>query len=419
MLDALTTALGAPRDVLATDDQIEHVWNNLPRLLSRIPSELRDEGLVRLCVSVAAGLFDSAINYAWNAAIIELREKVRRFGINIIPQITGHEFDESKLLDLKDSELLSLCLKLNLISVDGFFMLDQCRDIRNNFSSAHPTIGQLDEDEVLTFLSRVSRFALNDLQNPRAVNIQDLIAAVKESGFSTDQLRVWCERIENTYDAQREIIFGMLYGIYCDPNQGEHVRTNSISVCRNFVAKFTPGVRSLLINRHQEYQAKGETERHKASLLFFENLSLLTLLSESERHSMISSACKTLLSVHNAFDNFYNEPPFAERLLNLTASLAVPITTQTEFVETVITCSVGNRYGTSNAADVYYVQMIEGFSPRELQIMLELPRRKTVVAERIASSSRCKNKYAQIVRMIKPESVPTSLKTLVDKWTKP
>jgi hypothetical protein len=105
-----------------------------------------------MCVAVSAGLFDSAINYAWNAAVVELRSKVRRFGLTVIHHVTGSTFDEAALLDLKDAELLSLCLKLNLISEDGFFFLDQCRDTRNNFSAAHPSMGSL----LLDSLARVS-----------------------------------------------------------------------------------------------------------------------------------------------------------------------------------------------------------------------------------------------------------------------
>ena len=160
MLAALTQALGVPRNVLAADDQIAHAWNNLPRLLDRIPAEHRSETLVRMCVAVATGLFDSAINYAWNAAIIELREKVRRFGLAVVPQVTGKSFDETTLVELKDADLLQLCLKLNLIAEEGFFLLDQCRDIRNNFSAAHPTMGALDETEFLAFLNRCAKHAL-------------------------------------------------------------------------------------------------------------------------------------------------------------------------------------------------------------------------------------------------------------------
>jgi hypothetical protein len=67
-----------------------------------------------MCVAVATGLFDSAINYAWNAAVIELRSKVRRFGLSVVPQIIGEPFDEAALLDLKDADLLQLCLEIVL-----------------------------------------------------------------------------------------------------------------------------------------------------------------------------------------------------------------------------------------------------------------------------------------------------------------
>ncbi|MGQ7792982.1 hypothetical protein ACUN0C_11285 [Faunimonas sp. B44] len=92
-----------------------------------------------MCVAVASGLFNAAINYVWNAAVVELRDKVRRFGINVVPQVLDDKsLDEETLLDLKDAELLDLCRKLNLIGDDDFFFLDQCRATRNSFSVAHP-----------------------------------------------------------------------------------------------------------------------------------------------------------------------------------------------------------------------------------------------------------------------------------------
>ena len=81
---------------------------------------------MKVCIAIASGLFDSAINYVWNAAIVELRQKVRQFGLHVVPQILDDKsFDENSLLDLKDIELLDLCLKLNLITDENFFFLDQ------------------------------------------------------------------------------------------------------------------------------------------------------------------------------------------------------------------------------------------------------------------------------------------------------
>ena len=103
--------------MVARDDQIEHAWSQLPRLVRRIPPHLRDERIVRACIAVATGLFDAAINYIWNAAVLALREKVRDFGLHVIPDILDdRSFDEASLVDLKDAELLELCHKLNLIT---------------------------------------------------------------------------------------------------------------------------------------------------------------------------------------------------------------------------------------------------------------------------------------------------------------
>ena len=68
-----------------------------------------------------------------------MRQRIRDFGLSVVAQILQKDFEERHLIELQDSQLLELCLKLNLITEDGFFFLDQCRDTRNNFSVAHPT----------------------------------------------------------------------------------------------------------------------------------------------------------------------------------------------------------------------------------------------------------------------------------------
>ena len=57
---------------------------------------------------------------------------------------------------------LTLYLQLNLITEDGYFFLDQCRDIRNNFSAAHPTIGDIDNYEFISYVNRCAKYALGN-----------------------------------------------------------------------------------------------------------------------------------------------------------------------------------------------------------------------------------------------------------------
>jgi hypothetical protein len=369
-----------------------------------------------MCVAIASGLFDSAINYAWNSAIVELRQKVRRFGLNVIPQIIGKQFDEVALVDMKDAELLQLCLKLNLISEDGFFLLDQCRAIRNNFSAAHPSMGVLDEDELLSFLNRIARHALANERNLRGVDIPALLAALKHSRFTQEQIEVWKLRIMETFDAQREMLFGTLHGIYCDPAAGEEARVNALAVCSSLLPTMTPNAKSTLVDRHQDYVAKGAADRHTASQQFFERLGLLGLLGEAEVHLLITRAAQSLMSVHQEFNNFYNEPPFAERLLALTSQNRVPSSAQHVYVEGLVTAATGNQYGISNAAYHHYVSMIKSLSPAEVLILLELPLRQTLLANRLRIYASCKGRFKQLVQLIDPASVPTQSKAEYAKW---
>lgn len=415
----ITDALKVPRSVLAADKQIKKAWRDLPDLLTIIPAALRDESMARMCVAVSVGLFDSAVNYAWNGAVLQLRQKVRRFGLSVVQQINKKDFDEEKLVDLKDADLLSLCLELNLISEEGYALLGQCRELRNSFSAAHPATGQLDDYEFLNFLNRCAKYALSEEPNPVGVDFVELMKTIKGAQLVNTQLSIWISRIAETHDAQRTLIFGTLHGVYCDPTVAETARQNSLSLASKFSESFTPKAKSSLILRHNDYAAGPESQdRYKASQQFFEKLGLLALLGEHERHTLFSGACTKLTSAHNGMDNFYNEPPFAQRLKELTAQDQVPETTRTEFVVSVLTCSVGNQYGVSRAAYPYYKAMIQAFSPGELDVMFSVLETDQTLKYRLTNHSQCRQTFVGLVKLINPNSVPAKAKAAFEKWIK-
>lgn len=417
MLNQLTSVLGVDRSVIASDQQIEHAWSQLPRLIQRIPSHLRDEKIVKACIAVASGLFEAAINYIWNAAIVELRQKVHEFGLNIIPEILDNKsFDEESLEEIKDAELLDLCLRLNLISEKDYFFLDQCRATRNSYSAAHPSGDTIDEDEIISFLSRCQKHALSSKKNPKGVDTKKLLRSLSKARFTEVQLEEWVKRLRATFDAQRELIFGMLHGVYCDPTSGEETRVNAISICLSFKDEFSLKTQSLLVDRHQDYKAKGDEKRLKASRLFFERVTLISILGNAEVHSMITAASQNLLRVHNDMNNFYNEPPFAERLQQLTKEVSVPESAQATFVEAVITCGVGNTYGVSRAAMPSYHAMVKSFSPKEIKIMLELPGNACLVGDRVKHFPTCAERFKNLVGLLDESSVPQAVSVSYNKW---
>ena len=116
-------------------------------------------------------------------------------------------------------------------------------------------------------------------------------------------------------------------------------------------------------------------------------------------------------------NNFYNEPPFAQRLAEIVKGSAVPLSAQYTVVEAVVTCAIGNPYGVSHAAVPYYERMIKSFSPNEVAFMLNfgsLP--KTNIGQRIKAYPNCRKRYADSVTLISPSSVPTQARSQYDYW---
>jgi len=407
-INDLLSHLNIPRDVLASDEEICYAWKDLPRELKHLPIEIRGELIARMCVAVSAGLFDAAVNYIWNAAILHLRDKLRNFGLPIVASLQQKVFEEKHLLELQDSQLLDLCLKLNLINEDGYFFLDQCRDIRNNFSAAHPTLGTINDREFVVFLNRCTKYALSDASSPRGVDISAFITALKSQRFSIPQLEIWVERLKNTHDAQRLLLIGMSHGLYCDPAVSEPARLNALDICTNLKDSFVTTIKSDLINRHSNYLAAGDEKRHTASQQFFEKLGLLNLLNESEKHTVFSRAIEKLRNAHLGLNNFYNEPPFAERLCDLSQQGEIPETIQEEYVYVTLQCYIGNAYGISWEAEPYYEKMIKDYSPREIAIMI-----KSGLAggylERKLSNSNSKERFLEALSLFDKSSIPSSV----------
>lgn len=404
-IEKIMNAFNLPREIIASNEEIYYAWQELPREIMRIPSELRDELIVKMCVATSVGLFDGAINYIWNAVIITLRKKIKSFGLSLVAETLNREFTEENLNDYRDSQLLDLCYKLELLSEEGFFFLNQCRDIRNNFSIAHPSMAQIDDRELITFISRCCKYGITYDYSLKGVNVSDFLSSLKVRKLEDDELEIWKQKLIDTFPAQRQMLIPTLMGIYCDPNSTEITRVNSLKICVLTKDYIDDKAKSSMLELYNKYFVKGDTAKTKVAKIFFEKLKILDLLSTSEQHAIIKNACDNLTNAHLEYDNFYNEPPFAQRLYELTMSIKTPISIQKDYVSTVAMCYVGNPYGVSRGALYYYKEMIRNFSPREIEYFLNLLNEQSLFSNRIKNYQSCKTRYKDAVQLIDKESV--------------
>lgn len=412
----LTELLGVPRKVLASDDEILHAWKDLPRELNKIPAVERNELVARMCIAIQSGLFDGAINYIWNASILHLRNKIIKFGLPIISKITKKDMEEKNLFQLTDIELIKLCLQFNIIDQTGSFMLNQCREIRNKFSAAHPNLGQIDDRELISFINRCTKFALTKTHTIQGVDISEFTSAIKNNTLTDEECSIWIGKLKGTNQDQLQMFITMLHGIYCDPSSPEIHRLNALKICQDLKCVFSSTIHSDLINQHHNYFVKGETNKHNASRIFFEEIKLIRLLSEPEKNVIFSKAIDNLYNAYMGMNNFYTEPPFAERLLDLSTNGETPESVQENFVIITLMCYVGRSYGYSWESASKCSEIIKNYSPKEISIMIDLLYKKeNELIKSQLSYPECRTRFKTIlIDLVQIHSIPSTFRNKYD-----
>ena len=117
--------LGLPsQNILASVYEKQQMAVNIPSVIMQIPESLRKNAtyLSKFVSSVAIGRYDSALNDLWNEVVLNLRNKVCLYGLDIFfdaavgENIRDLYSSEDDLPSIKDRVLLDTCLKLEIIS---------------------------------------------------------------------------------------------------------------------------------------------------------------------------------------------------------------------------------------------------------------------------------------------------------------
>lgn len=373
LLNTIISSIGVPRNVVPDDYEISYALQELPRELNRIPINLRDKFIARACIASSVGLFDGAIIYIWNSVIKELRRKVDKFGLEMIKHIRGNKVEDNFLDNIRDADLLLICRQLNIISEQGYFYLDQCRDTRNNASAAHPSDIEIDDRELINFISRCAKYGLSDDFEVSGIDFKSLISVLESTTTTDDNLHVLGENIKNTFDSQKEFIFSILYSNYIDSTVNEVKRNNSIKLAKYLTPIINNKIIVDLLEKHNEKKMKEEQISVTNSMQFLREMNLISHLSESEKTLIFKKATINLFNAHNGMNNFYNEPPFAERLLEVSTQIKpIPELVKGEYINTILDCYFGNGYGTSTSAMPFYTAMFQNLTPKELEYLLNI-----------------------------------------------
>ena len=372
VVNEVVASLGMPRDILPPDEDISMALTLLPRELNLIPERLRNKFIAKAVVASSVGLFDGAIIYVWNCVITELRSRVSSFGMEMIAQISGSSKPDNFLDKIQDVDLIDLCYQLNIIDEQGHFYLQQCREIRNHASIAHPSNIDIDDRELINFISRCCKYGLSEITISTGIDIKSLnaILSIEDNSESLDH---FVSILNTTFRSQQTLIYQILYSNYIDPSKTSTVRANALRIAKSAsnVLSDNPEIIVELLEKHQSNLLSVSKDKRINSTNFIEAIGQLNSLSDVEKISAFRKAINHLRSAHYGMNNFYNEPPFAERLQELSEKITpIPEPIIEKYVEVNLECYVGNSYGVSWAAIGFCEKMLKNLTPKGIECML-------------------------------------------------
>ncbi|PHU68919.1 hypothetical protein [Shigella boydii] len=290
------------------------------------------------------------LNYVWNEVVLNLREKVVVYGLDMFfdAAVGGGRRElystEEDLSGLKDNTLINTCRKLELISDVVYTKLNHILTMRNDIGASHPNSYSINAFELLGWLQTCVQDILNDKPSASAIQIKSFLENLKRSTDVLDEATIHSmERPLNDLSLQNtDNLLNSIFGIYTADSTGNVVRKNIALFAPHIWNKSSDNVKYKLGVTLDGYKNNLHNEKHALGIEFFTFCDGNRYQSLDSRIISLDGHADDLLEARYAWDNFYNEPPHMRKILSyLKTENDIPLERVHKLIKTVLICRVG------------------------------------------------------------------------------
>lgn len=355
----------------------------LPGVLDKLEPKVLNRSFYvsKMIAAATVGLFDAALNYLWDELVSELRRRVAGFDLKYFFDIaTGGNTDlrkslkgEEDLTKIDEASLLRASLTIGLITDVGYQRLDHIRYMRNHASAAHPNQVSLTGLDLANWLQICITEVINTPPDTVTANTGRLLANIKNAPLDQPSVDAAAAFFDQLPPDRADTLGNGLFGLYTDPSRTVTAADNVRILWPKLWPFVTEDSRSSYGLRHARATASAETQFATTARELIELVDGSAYLTPEVRAVEMSEALDALDAAHRGHNNFYNEPGPGRKLAELAGPQGdVPDAVRTRYVRTVAEYYLGNGFGFSTAAAVYYEKMLKAFSPADAGAALRL-----------------------------------------------
>ena len=402
--------LGLPsQSILVETKQRQRAVGNIEGVLADLSPSQRESAyyLSKFIAACMMGLFDAALNYLWNEIIQNLRKKVAYFDINYFYDTAIQDTnkrskfqDEKDLINLGDSELVAGCEETGIITKYGYKHLDFIRDMRNHASAAHPNHNKITGLNLASWLDTCIEEVFSKEPDSATIEIKTLLNSLREENLSSHDIPPIAEGIRKLPQDLIHSLLRTVFGMYTDINIEADVRRNINLIATEIWKVSRSEIRYEIALKHSSFEVNGKIGRKKLAYEFLEKVQGLSYLHSDTLALELNKALDALLTAHNGWHNFYNEPIPAELVKSrVPENGKIPKSSIRKYVIVLTICRIGNEYGVSNSAQEIYDELIGNWSNDEARNLITLLNEDYKLQSKLQFSS-CQNNLQQIIEVI-------------------
>ncbi len=345
--------LGLPTEnIIASLPERQIIENNLPAFLESLPEDVKRDAryLSKFVAGAAIGLFDASLNYVWNEVVLNLREKIVLYGLDMFfdAAVGGGRRElystEEDLSGLKDNTLINTCKKLELISDIVYTKLNHILTMRNDIGASHPNSYSINAFELLGWLQTCVQDILNDKPSASAIQIKSFIENLKNSTDVLDSATIQSmEKPLNDLSLQNtDNLLNTIFGIYTADSTGNIVRKNIALFAQHIWNKSSESVKYKLGIRLDGYKHNLHNVKHLLGSEFFTFCEGNRYQSLDSKIISLDGYADNLLEARYARDNFYHEPSHMRKILSyLKTENDIPLERIDKLITVVLICRIG------------------------------------------------------------------------------
>jgi hypothetical protein len=411
MIDVLGN-WGLPTDgIIVSVRERQKLFNNTEGALELLDDvqRARSTYIAKMILAASVGLFDAALNYLWDETINELRARVVAFDVTYFFDVAEQDparrnslTTPEDLVKIDDAKLMESANRINLISDVGYKQLDHIRYMRNNASAAHPNQVALTGLKLAEWLETCIREVITLPRDTVAAQIGRLLRNVRSQRLPETELANAATFFVQLDPVQADNLAAGLFGIYTRDDAVPDTLDNIRQLWPELWPHIGESARNDVGLKLARFRSNLDHDRAKAARELLDLVDGTAYLPESDRVVELAESLDQLIVAHEGWNNFYNEPPVAQRLLDLVGRFGkVPAQLRHRYVSELVYVFLTNGSGISWSADPIYQQLIELFDGEQAGLAL-----RSFADTRISSRLQFtlgREKWDQLLELIDPK----------------